>query len=569
MAFQRRWYVGQVEGNSDMRKDGKLVSVRFRNGAVLRNVRPDELRSVPRTTCWGWISFLLFVLVELCAIGSCFYVALFNLDPANRGRVWMFPDYQNVSLGDGQFNTTVNLYNLTYRQVAAADASPRTWLRVMWWILYSGPCACNGYLMNETYVDNMPEEFLDWGMGANDPVQIGRSLSLSSREHINFYREVQSKIFVVFCGWATLHYIPLYLMLFVNMELRRLPIHVQISAVVLPCLVQVALTYNSLSDLAGYFSEDARRNLLTFRISYWVRFIFSTNLAFMWLGWPILAAKLQERRRAKHIVNLSIVVFSIVMTAVAILTARFINGWFALYKVLDSDYGLEGMAAAITYLISTAVDLDYNTLLTLPLVFFLIAIIYNTKGGRTVWDVWAIAICAAIMGPVCFVIYLVAEPFTLVDPVNWRFLFAVAPFSRTAGAANLMRDYINSDLFMYLAYATSVILLFDFFITLTFQKIIVAYRMQKVHSAARHALISWMHPSSMTNDRHPGASAGRYQPLNQRPPSRNVILPLVTYFQDQLARPQTTLQGTCLNLLSTQVKRETLNHKPQNLNLNR
>ena len=55
---QRDWFAGKVVADP---KGGKLLAVKFSNGAVLLNVRSTELRSVPRTTLIGWAFVSLYV----------------------------------------------------------------------------------------------------------------------------------------------------------------------------------------------------------------------------------------------------------------------------------------------------------------------------------------------------------------------------------------------------------------------------------------------------------------------------------------------------------------------------
>ena len=71
MAQQREWYEGQVVANSVI--DGtRLLSIKFSNGAILHNVRPDELRRVPSTTVMGWLYTMQFVV--LCGFAIAFHL---------------------------------------------------------------------------------------------------------------------------------------------------------------------------------------------------------------------------------------------------------------------------------------------------------------------------------------------------------------------------------------------------------------------------------------------------------------------------------------------------------------
>ena len=113
---QRDWYVGKVvhkRPNNYARGSGggqasELLAVKFSNGSVLRNVRPSELRHVPRATWvyWAlmvliWVVFAVSVCLNLLAVAHSYRVG-------PHGDIWLFPDHAFARLP----NTT--LYNLNY-----------------------------------------------------------------------------------------------------------------------------------------------------------------------------------------------------------------------------------------------------------------------------------------------------------------------------------------------------------------------------------------------------------------------------------------------------------------------
>ena len=83
---------------------------------MLRNVRPDQLRRVPRTTLIGWAFVTLFVACCAVIIGIHLSIIQHSLDPAKHG-VWMFPDHPVRVRTDNDNITTIPLHSLTYGQV--------------------------------------------------------------------------------------------------------------------------------------------------------------------------------------------------------------------------------------------------------------------------------------------------------------------------------------------------------------------------------------------------------------------------------------------------------------------
>ena len=93
-------------------------------------MRPDELRRVPSTTVMGWMYTMQFVVLCGFAIAFHLYSIAHDLSAtdAQRGS-WLFPDRPVQGL-----NGTKTLYELTWGEVATADAYPEIWLNTQYHI---------------------------------------------------------------------------------------------------------------------------------------------------------------------------------------------------------------------------------------------------------------------------------------------------------------------------------------------------------------------------------------------------------------------------------------------------
>ena len=492
VAQERDWYQGQVVDNGVI-AGTRLLSVKFSNGAILRNVRPNELRVVPRTTFMGWVYTVQCLLLS----GGVFIFQLISavnnmgLPYEERG-TWLFFDRPILSNG-----TATSLYNLTWGEVAAADAYPETWLH--------------------TYTP--------------------RNLNASAR--LQFRSEPMKRFYCVqvFSRFAnnvgfTFAYFSLLLMFAANMQLRRLPKHAQIS-----WMVVIPAVFGMQSVSSFYVDNNANFFLQLFGF---IIVIFFVHI----ILFPIMFGLARRNKRVRSVqrVWMAATVFHLVMFALAL--GRMLYARKLLEHVANATQtgdSLERLAGVITYLTSAMVSADPYLLQNLPLG---VMVGYATLQDHGVLSTSLKAFFFIIGVPIIAVVYLIEQPLDFIDPINYRLVFsthATGLSQQSEATVSLSRNMTTIPfniliIFVIASYTLSVFVPIIISSRKRLRAIIATGTLAK---RVRKALLA---EATTTPRKHSDPGVAGYKALKDRPISQSILRPVCGMFERQLDKSDAHLQ---------------------------
>ena len=196
---------------------------------------------------------------------------------------------------------------------------------------------------------------------------------MCNRSAWNYYRMAQNHVTGRISRIAGAPWCAMWLLLMGGAQLRRVPLYSQALVLSLPpfiyALIKVADNVHLMAPtrVPSYLLQRCADHFLIYPVLIWV-------LA------PAMSAPARQQGRAREVSRAWIV---LMLTALAYWTLtylRVVNGWRTLYAVLETDHGLEGVAAAVTYLTSSIIDLDWFFATMFPMA---VGIIYSTfsRGG--------------------------------------------------------------------------------------------------------------------------------------------------------------------------------------------
>ena len=222
------------------------------------------------------------------------------------------------------------------------------------------------------------EEFQEWGMGIDGGGD--ERCPLCNRSSWNYYRMVQGRVMQCIAGLGSLPLCPMWLLLMGGAQLRRVPLYSR--ALVLSLLPFIAALRGVVDRVHLMAPTRVPSYLLEQFAKRHFGWEFCVYVVLIWVAAPAMSATARQQGRAREVSRAWIV---LMLTALAYWTLTYLrvfNGWRTLYAVLETDHGLEGVAAAVTYLTSSLIDLDQYFATMLPMA---VGIIYSTlsrSGGK-------------------------------------------------------------------------------------------------------------------------------------------------------------------------------------------
>ena len=523
VAEQRDWYVGKIVPNhfDGASPTTNLLAVRFSNGSVLLNVRPSELRQVPRTTVVYWI--LIALIWATCALTLCLNVpaAAHAIRNGPLGEVWLFPDRAFEHLP----NTT--LYNLTYSEVAAAHAHPETWL--------------------STVLHDKVEQY-----------------RLSSIAH--WFRYTQFRTLEGDAGLIVL-LLPIIMAFGAAMPLRGIPLPLLLTG-----LVSVTLTVAAerLCELTAYrwpekYPRDELGQLVQQNIAHFVVLIFFHQCGIgllSWFGFPHpLFSWLRRRGLARSVSRAFMWTFVATFVYSVLMLLRMFHFTTILDDVVTTDKTLERFAFSILYMESSHRYLSFHITLGYPMLGVVLYILMQLE--LACWAQVLMSLAVVLLAPLALWTFVVVKPLPPFAPATWELVNKELPTAQVA-----------KDILDYLVYLTITLVMFIPVVVVIVHAVVVAHRVSRLGARVRAALGIWASRSLIASCAPPPnapqaaqtqalSRVSDYEPLSQRAPSRDVIRPCAVYFESYFALPSAKLRHTitvpgCLRLLlstSTQVQR--------------
>ena len=528
---QRNWYVGRVVANDSHGEGGgqasDFLSIKFSNGSVLRNVRPSELRLVPRATLLYWaIIALTFV---NCMVSTCLNLLAVEhtLRTGPHAESWLFPDRAFKRLP----NTT--LYNLTCGEVASASAHPEAWLVA---------------LLSGQVEENRHQSIMKWFLKSERHVlcwNVGWAMSL----------------LCIFAGWA------------VSLPLRRIPTFFQIASLlcfsvsyVVAGMYDEAYKWSlnpggtgTIPLLNPVYSRGQRVQQVALARAERL-FVWMLPLCFItWFLMPAVAS-IARRQGAAH---------SVARVALALLLGTAVY-WMFIYmrvvhfdilhqEVIDTDNNLERLALNMIYLETSMTYLEGESLTYLigglMLLYTMFKILHSSFSRLVIY------VAMAFMLPLMLLKYAVLNPLPLFEPITWQLTHQLKKLPKE-DADSMVRTVWAFLLWPIILYAVGMVL---------YSTIVTAQRVSTLGARTRNALNTWSSNAKIasvtrnasaaatTTKTIIGVHAHNYQPLNKRPPSQDVIRPIVTRLETNIANPstrlhQTTTRARCCLALSTPIQ---------------
>ena len=520
VAEQRDWYVGKVVPNrfDDASPKSNLLAVRFSNGSVLLNVRPSELRQVPRSTVAYWM--LVATIWAGFAVGTYLNASatVHTMRHGPLGEVWLFPDRAFEHLP----NTT--LYNLTYGEVAAAHAHSETWLAAL----------------------------------LHGKVEAYR---LSSIRH--WFLVSQTKLLERDAG-SYLVFVPLLLAFGAVMPLRRVPLSLAVSSVL--CFLTVLAVESFCVPIAYQWPDEHPNEQLGQAVQRGIaRVIRNTptqtliNSVLLFFGLPHpLFSFLRRRGIVRSVSRVWVLAFLSGFVYWILMLLRMFHFTTLLDDVLATDKTLERLAFNMLYLETTNYNLSYHICIGFPLFGSILYI--SLKQELTWWSQVMISFFVLLIVPLALWSFVVIRPLSFLAPVTWEFLHKIVPLAATGRAALDVLMYFTMSILICVPAIASIV-----------HKFVTAYRVSTLGEKVRESVRDWASSAIVTASPLPQntplepptkavSPVNDYQPLNKREPSRNVIRPSTVYFESYFAQQSTGLRRTtrvprCLALLlSTQTQ---------------
>ena len=226
---------------------------------------------------------------------------------------------------------------------------------------------------NMTETDPL-KEFHEWGMGVEGGGD--EQCDWCNRSSWNYYQVAQDRVVI---RLINLPYCPMGLLLASGMQLRRVPLYSQALVFSLLPFIQ------TLQEVARHVNVMAPTRVLSYfleRCAFWYCYHSGLYALLIWVLAPAMSATARQHGRAREVSRVWIVLMLSGLAYWTVAFLRVFNGWRMLYVVLETDHGLEGVAAAVTYLTSSILDLDVYLPTTMPMA---VGIIYSTlsrSGGN-------------------------------------------------------------------------------------------------------------------------------------------------------------------------------------------
>ena len=152
---------------------------------------------------------------------------------------------------------------------------------------------------------------------------------------------------------------------------------------------------------------------------------------------------------------------------------------------------------------------------------------------------------AILIVPVCVWTYLIAEPLTAIDPLNWRLLFS-GQFS--ADGYPFGRGYVGDLGWSFMTLLFTAVLLpialrHSIIIIMNYIRNFFRFNQlpARVRAAVARLASTPVTPKDAADTTPPSNAAvsivSDYQPLNKRPPTREILSPFASHFEALLALP--------------------------------
>ena len=170
-----------------------------------------------------------------------------------------------------------------------------------------------------------------------------------------------------------------FILILGSVQLRRVPLYSQALVLSLLPLVEVL---KQCGNHAYYM--DAERLLSFFLEKCAIEYGWSLPSygACIWIAVPVMSTYARKQQRAREVSRGWIVLMLIGLAYWVLVYLRVYNGRRTLYTLIETDHGLEGVAAAVTYLTSSMLDLDAFFATLLPMALGIINSSFARSGGK-------------------------------------------------------------------------------------------------------------------------------------------------------------------------------------------
>ena len=500
---QRDWYVGTVVSNDLGHLDGQganLVAIKFSNGNVLHNVRSNELRPVPRATAAYWS--LIALAWILCAVGACANIlaTAHTLRVGPYGDMWLFPDHTFDRIP----NTT--LYNLTYGEIAAADAYPEAWLAA---------------LLGQD-VQTFRHQPICGAM---------RSDTLCG------FRDSQDRLLGNSIGNEMLMF-PLAALFFGSLGMQRLPLSYAITSLL--CYLTAIASGSLFHEIA---TDWSRKHPSIDRAEVGQRAVRRAVLET--IGWaavvcilvfvifPVMSALVRRNGKASSLSRV-FVLYLVGLTFWVVVYLRVVHFLALLQDVAVNDSNLERLASNMMYLETSKQYLDNSLLWYIPTI---VIIFCGLNRGR-VWAT-AVVINCIIVIPLLLWRFAVVQPLPVLAPVSWQ----------------LTSTYLSDEYFLVFflfrrgVFAAFAVVIGQAVIPVIFREFFTLRQITTLATRTRKALSNWDALRTRRLDGlgsssriiTTGSGTKDYRPLDKRRPSVDVICPVADQLETYLAQPDARL----------------------------
>ena len=162
-------------------------------------------------------------------------------------------------------------------------------------------------------------------------------------------------------------------------QLRRVPLYSQALMFSLPPLVLVL----SICAMNAAYKDVKQLLILSLQLlTFTYLFMLSIFALIIWVVAPLMSAYVRKQRRAREVSRVWIVLMLIALAYWVLGYLRVYNAQRTLYTLIETHHGLEGVAAAVTYLTSSMLDLDVFFATLLPMALGIINSNIARSGGR-------------------------------------------------------------------------------------------------------------------------------------------------------------------------------------------
>lgn len=511
---QRDWYVGTVVPN-DMghadREGTNLLAVKFSNGNVLQNVRQNELRQVPRTTAAYWS--LIALTWILCTVAMCanLLATAHTLRVGSYGDLWLFADRSFDKLPN------MTLYNVTYGEVAAADAHPEAWL---------------GVLLGED-VEKFRNHSICGAMRSNT---------------LCVFRDLQDHLLGNNIGAEMLQF-PLTALCIGSLGMRRYPVSLAITSLLTYFGVTVSseLFHEIAFDWSRKFPNKGRQEIMQRAIR---------RCALVSIGWVAIGSVLffvifpfvsgLTRRNGKvRSVSRAFIIYFVGLVIWIVVYLRVLHFLTLLQDIMVTDSNLERLASNMMYLEASGQYLNNSLFWFIPT---MVIVLYGLNRGLP----WTIVVVfnSVLLIPQAVWKFVVAQPLPVFAPVSWQLASKYLPGEK----------FIVSTLFRRSIFVAFGLVLVQAVLSAIFRAAYTLRQITTLHVRTRKALSSWAalgtHSQNESQSKGP-ASTKNYQPLNRLSPSVEVIRPIATQFETNLDQPGARLRSNSVLCLASSLSLST------------